>query len=63
MEMIWLRLHREPDPLWSLIDAAVIIAVGIFVGHAGVIFWFEKLLKERRRNTEQTRGRDNLEHD
>ena len=42
-EMIWLHIHRGPDPLWSVLDAVVIIVAGIFVAHAGVIYWFGRM--------------------
>jgi hypothetical protein len=60
VEMIWLRIHRGPDPLWGVFDAVVIIVAGIFVAHAGAIFWFKRLFMSNHRGTAARHSRSNL---
>src|SRR5579864_9373864 len=54
VEMIWLNQHKGPDRLWSLPDAIVLLLLGLFIAHPGIIYWFRRIIFRR---NHQTRSR------
>jgi formate/nitrite transporter FocA (FNT family) len=42
-----IQYQSAPQSMWSLAPFAMAILVGAFMAHAGVIFWYRRLRKNR----------------
>lgn len=53
VEMLWLRITRGPDILWSIPQAIGLIMLAVFVSHAGIIYWYRRLFRRNRQRAKK----------